>query len=83
MQLSATRQSAKELARRKKAILDWTQTVKTLRDPMSHPIEEDFTFQDTFRVIDCAFRVLEALELPDSIQLQKYCRRLSCRAPQR
>jgi len=65
-----TGESDKERARRKKAILDWTQTVKTLRDPLSHPNEQDFTFQDAFRMIDCAFRVLEALELPDSIQLK-------------
>jgi hypothetical protein len=78
---SQTGRSAKELARRKKAILDWTQTVKTLRDPMSHPIEEDFTFQDTFRVIDCAFRVLEALELPESIQLQNIVEDLAAERP--
>ncbi|MGC1266486.1 MAG: hypothetical protein WA853_09400, partial [Candidatus Acidiferrum sp.] len=60
----------KERTRRKKAVLDWTQTVKTLRDPLSHPNDQDFTFQDTFRMIDCAFRVLDALSLPDSIQLK-------------
>lgn len=63
-------ESPKETGRRKKAILDWTQTVKSLRDPMSHPPEQDFGLQDAFRMIDCAFRVLEALELPESIQLK-------------
>ncbi|MGC1492781.1 MAG: hypothetical protein WA798_15535, partial [Candidatus Acidiferrum sp.] len=63
-------ETEKERTRRKKAVLDWTQTVKTLRDPLSHPNDQDFTFQDTFRMIDCAFRVLDALSLPDSIQLK-------------
>ena len=63
-------ETEKELARRKRAILDWTQTVKVFRDPLSHPPEKDFTFQDAFRMIDCASRVLEALELPESLQLQ-------------
>jgi tetratricopeptide (TPR) repeat protein len=60
----------KEVSRRKRSILDWSQTVKTFRDPMSHPPEQDFTFQDVFRMVDCACRVLEALALPESVQLQ-------------
>ena len=36
--------------------------IKGLRDPLSHPEEADFTREDSFRVLDCARRVLARLD---------------------
>lgn len=47
----------------KKIFLNWVKEIKTLRDPLSHPAEGDFTFEDTFRLLDCARRVLLRLNL--------------------
>jgi tetratricopeptide (TPR) repeat protein len=42
----------------KQAILQWMKTIKNLRDPLSHPSEQDFPFEDSFVLLDCARRVL-------------------------
>jgi len=47
----------------KKPFLNWVKEIKNLRDPLSHPSEEDFTFEDAFRLLDCARRVLLRLNL--------------------
>src|SRR5437016_736297 len=47
----------------KQAILQWLKTIKNLRDPLSHPSEEDFSYEDSFILLDCARRVLSRLEL--------------------
>jgi hypothetical protein len=74
-------ESTKELNRRRRSILDWTLTVRSLRDPLSHPAAQDFTFQDMFRTIDCAARVLQALRLPESVQLQNIIADLAAGQP--
>lgn len=45
----------------KQAILQWLKTTKNLRDPLSHPSEEDFSYEDSFILLDCARRVLVRL----------------------
>ncbi len=47
-----------EKNRRKNKLLNWFKTIKDLRDPLSHPAEEDFSREDSFMVLDCARRVL-------------------------
>jgi NB-ARC domain len=47
----------------KQAILQWLKTIKNLRDPLSHPSEEDFPYEDSFILLDCARRVLSRLGL--------------------
>lgn len=49
----------------KQALLHWMKTIKNLRDPLSHPSENDFTFEDSFILLDCARRVLDRLGLSD------------------
>lgn len=52
----------------KKRILEWTRTIKELRDPVCHPTEEDFDYPDSFVLMDCARRILRQLELHDDAQ---------------
>ena len=52
-----------QLKQQRQTLLTWLKTVKTLRDPMSHPIEEDFSIEDSFQFLDCARRVLQRLQL--------------------
>ncbi len=53
----------REKNRRKNKLLNWFKTIKDLRDPLSHPAEEDFSREDSFMVLDCARRVLTRLDL--------------------
>lgn len=55
----------------KKRVLEWARTVKELRDPASHPTEEDFSYEDAFMFLDCARRVLVQLKLHESAQILK------------
>ncbi len=52
----------------KSAVLEWTRTIKTLRDPISHPGEQDLPREDAFQLLDCARRVLLRLGLADEAQ---------------
>src|SRR5262245_40951198 len=52
-------QHAKERA----ALLGWIKNVKNLRDPLSHPSDEDFGFEDSFALLDWARRILQRLGL--------------------
>ena len=56
-----------ELAAKKlrQAVLGWMKEIKTLRDPLSHPAEADFTREDSFRLLDCGRRVLSRLDRAD------------------
>jgi hypothetical protein len=47
------------------ALLGWMKAVKNLRDPLSHPSDEDLGFEDAFVLVDCARRVLSRLGLED------------------
>jgi hypothetical protein len=35
-------------------LLQWMKTIKTFRDPISHPSEDDLSYEDSFLVLDCA-----------------------------
>lgn len=52
--------------RGKAALLHWIKQVKGLRDPLSHPPEEDFSREDSFVLLDCARRVLLRLKLTEA-----------------
>lgn len=47
-----------EKKKQKQALLGWLKTIKNLRDPLSHPAEEDFSREDSFQLLDCARRAL-------------------------
>jgi hypothetical protein len=47
----------------RQVLLQWLKSVKNLRDPLSHPSEADFTFDDSFVLLDSARRVLTKLKL--------------------
>lgn len=49
--------------REKQALLGWAKTIKALRDPLSHPSEQDLSREDAFQLLDCARRVLLRLHL--------------------
>ena len=60
-------EALEELAEKKlrQAVLGWMKEIKTLRDPLSHPAEADFTREDSFRLLDCGRRVLSRLDRAD------------------
>ena len=58
-------QGGAEGKKEKQALLGWTKTIKTLRDPLSHPSEQDLSREDAFQLLDCARRVLLRLHLVD------------------
>jgi hypothetical protein len=43
---------------RRQSIMGWIKGIKDVRDPLMHPISDDVTFDDAFRVLDDAHRVL-------------------------
>ncbi len=55
---------AATLKMKKQALLAWVKQIKNLRNPLSHPSEEDFSYEDSFLILDCARRVLVQLSLP-------------------
>jgi hypothetical protein len=63
--------SSDEKRKQKQAILNWTRTVKELRDPLSHPAEEGFTKEDSYVLLDSARRVLMRLHLYTEAQTVK------------
>jgi len=57
--------------RKKQNLLGWVRSIKNLRDPLSHPAEEEFSYEDAFVMLDCARRVLLVLNLADDAQTVK------------
>ena len=49
----------------KQAVLGWMKEIKTFRDPLAHPASIDFSREDSFRLLDCARRVLARLGFQD------------------
>lgn len=49
----------------KRQLLGYLREIKTVRDPVSHPSDQDLDAFDALRVIDNAVRVLRLLELAD------------------
>jgi tetratricopeptide (TPR) repeat protein len=52
----------------KQALIQWMRTIKGLRDPLSHPSDKDFSFEDSFVLLDCARRALQHLKLEAGAQ---------------
>jgi tetratricopeptide (TPR) repeat protein len=55
----------------RQTLLQWLKTVKTFRDPISHPSEEDLSYEDSFLVLDCARRTLSALKLDGAERIRE------------
>lgn len=47
---------------RRQAVLSWARGVKSLRDPLSHPSDEDFSYEDSFVLLDSCRRLLLAID---------------------
>jgi tetratricopeptide (TPR) repeat protein len=45
----------------RKALLSWMREIKAVRDPMCHPAEADLAYEDAFRTLDSARRVVQQL----------------------
>jgi len=54
-----------EVKKQKITVLGWLRSIKNLRDPLSHPSEEDFSREDSFFLLDTARRVLQYINLSD------------------
>ncbi|HKQ87306.1 MAG TPA: hypothetical protein VJS43_11135, partial [Candidatus Acidoferrales bacterium] len=52
----------------KQALIQWMRQIKGLRDPLSHPADKDFSFEDSFVLLDCARRVLQRLGTEEAAQ---------------
>jgi hypothetical protein len=50
----------------KQTLLSWAKAVKNLRDPVSHPSAADFSFEDSFAMLDPARRILLRLQLQEA-----------------
>lgn len=59
---------SKEKGQQKKKLLEWFKAVKDLRDPLSHPADEDFSREDAFVLLDCARRTLLRINLEEDAQ---------------
>ncbi len=57
--LEAPDEAAQDAQR--KSVLSWMREIKAVRDPMSHPTEADLPYEDAFRVLDTARRVVQQL----------------------
>jgi tetratricopeptide (TPR) repeat protein len=55
----------------RQALLQWLRTVKAFRDPISHPSEEDLSYEDSFLVLDCARRTLIAIKLDGAERIRE------------
>src|SRR5581483_11000691 len=62
---------ANQKKKARQALLQWMKTIKNLRDPLSHPSEQDFGFEDSFILLDSARRVLSQLGLQKDAGLIK------------
>jgi len=58
--------SAPQTRANRQTLLNWVKAIKNMRDPMSHPSAADFSFEDSFAMLDPARRVLLRLELNDA-----------------
>ena len=66
----------------KSAILRWIKSIKNLRDPLSHPAEEDFSLLDAITMIDCARRVVAKFNPDVELEIEKVIDELNRRESQ-
>jgi len=60
----------------KSATLRWVKAVKNIRDPLSHPTEEDFSLLDAVVVIDSAKRIVKKFDVTTANHIEAVIRRL-------
>lgn len=77
--MPATAGSDEDRKKAKKAMLGWMQSIKALRDPLSHPAEADLSFEDSFVLLDCARRVLTQLGRAEAARLHELSGQLAGR----
>jgi len=63
--MRGTPDSDADAKKAKQALLQWLKEIKTTRDPLSHPADASFDFDDAHRLLDSAKRVLLRLDLKD------------------
>ena len=62
-------QSEVERRTLKRSVLDWARSIKLMRDPATgHPGDEDITARDAMKMLDEAWRILDALGLDSAVQ---------------
>lgn len=62
----------------KATLLGYLKTIKDLRDSLSHPALEEFSFDDSHHLLNCARLILAYLRLsPDAVEIQRLMRTLS------
>lgn len=57
-------------SKERQAILRWAGTIKRLRDPLSHPVEEPFGFEDALGMVDAARRIVEKFDQVTAARLR-------------
>ena len=63
--------------KRKSAILVWAKEIKDLRDPLAHPAEEPFDYEDAFRQLDSARRICINFDTDAAEQISELIRKLN------
>jgi tetratricopeptide (TPR) repeat protein len=58
--------SSGQLKTNRQAVLGWAKSVKNMRDPLSHPSEADYSYEDAFAMLDPARRILIKLKLAEA-----------------
>lgn len=60
----------------RQAILSWAKEIRVFRDPQSHPSEVDLPYEDAFRVLDAARRILLKIDSEAASRVQEYVAQL-------
>jgi len=56
----------KEKSQARETILRWIKQVKNVRDPVSHPVTEDISYEDSYNTIYIAKKILDFCALPEA-----------------
>jgi tetratricopeptide (TPR) repeat protein len=67
-----TRESKRARQQERQAVLGWAREIRALRDPISHPSEEDLGYADAFRMLDSAFRLLQKIDSSAASQVDEW-----------
>jgi tetratricopeptide (TPR) repeat protein len=55
--------SPTQMQANRQTLLGWAKAIKNMRDPLSHPSEADYSYEDSFATLDPARRILLRMEL--------------------
>ncbi len=58
----------KEKAQAKQTLTGWMKQIKNIRDPVSHPVTDDISYDDSVQVLYCARKTLDFCGLPTASQ---------------